>query len=200
MVSPEKLVEMLEPDSIYFSATGGGATFGGGESMLHAAFIRAFREVCPADWRIAVETSLNVEPENVRACLDCVDEWIVDIKDMNPEIYASYTGAGTEKRDVNLRMIAEKCPQKTHIRVPRIPNFNLDSDVSRSERVLLKMGFERIDRFEYIEPASRHLTLISLSRAGEAAISSSTSYEDSSKPSCLKGISPEKTKPGCAKA
>ena len=158
MVSPEKLVEMLEPDSIYFSATGGGATFGGGESMLHAAFIRAFREVCPADWRIAVETSLNVEPENVRACLDCVDEWIVDIKDMNPEIYASYTGAGTEKRDVNLRMIAEKCPQKTHIRVPRIPNFNLDSDVSRSERVLLKMGFERIERFEYIDPAARHLT------------------------------------------
>ena len=30
-VSPERLVELLEQDSIYFSATGGGVTFGGGE-------------------------------------------------------------------------------------------------------------------------------------------------------------------------
>ena len=155
-VSPERLVELLEQDSIYFSATGGGVTFGGGEALLHAAFIRAFREVCPADWRIAVETSLNVSEENARLCLDCVDEWIVDIKDMNPDIYARYTGASPEKRDANLRLLAENCPQRTDVRVPRIPGYNAETDVERSVEQLRQMGFSRFDRFEYVDPKCRN--------------------------------------------
>lgn len=155
-VSPERLVELLEQDSIYFSATGGGVTFGGGEALLHAAFIRAFREVCPADWRIAVETSLNVSEENARLCLDCVDEWIVDIKDMNPDIYARYTGASPEKRDANLRLLAENCPQRTDVRVPRIPGYNAETDVERSVEQLRQMGFSRFDRFEYVDPKYRN--------------------------------------------
>lgn len=155
MVAPEGLVEMLEQDAIYFSATGGGVAFGGGEALLHAAFIRAFRKVCPEDWRICVETSLNVNAESVRECIDCVDEWIVDIKDMNPYIYARYTGVSPEKRDVNLRFLAEECPQKASIRVPRIPGLNTEADVGRSVETLKQMGFSRFDRFEYINPESR---------------------------------------------
>ena len=38
-VTAEELIERIRIDDLYFRATGGGVTFGGGESLLHAAFI-----------------------------------------------------------------------------------------------------------------------------------------------------------------
>ena len=46
LVSPEEMYDLLKVDDLYFRATGGGVTFGGGESLLHADFISAFRRVC----------------------------------------------------------------------------------------------------------------------------------------------------------
>ena len=58
-MTPEQLYDKLKIDDLYFIATGGGITFGGGESLLHSDFIAAFREVCGDKWQITVETSLN---------------------------------------------------------------------------------------------------------------------------------------------
>ena len=57
-VTPEELLERVRTDHLYFCATGGGITFGGGEALLHADFIREFREICPPEWKITAETSL----------------------------------------------------------------------------------------------------------------------------------------------
>ena len=40
-ISPSELLERVRIDDLYFQVTGGGVTFGGGESLLHAPFIRA---------------------------------------------------------------------------------------------------------------------------------------------------------------
>ena len=50
-LSAEQLVDELRVDGLYFSATGGGATFGGGEPLLHADCLAEFAEKRPADWR-----------------------------------------------------------------------------------------------------------------------------------------------------
>ena len=62
-VIAKELLEQVKIDDLYFQATGGGITFGGGESLLHAAFIRRFREICPEEWRIRVEIGLAVPTE-----------------------------------------------------------------------------------------------------------------------------------------
>ena len=58
--SPEELYAETRIDELYFIATNGGVTFGGGESCLHADFIREFSELCGASWQLNLETSLNV--------------------------------------------------------------------------------------------------------------------------------------------
>ena len=42
-ITPGELFERTRIDNLYFQATGGGLCFGGGESLLHAAFIASFR-------------------------------------------------------------------------------------------------------------------------------------------------------------
>ena len=67
--SVEELIDEVRIDQLYFLATGGGVTFGGGEPLLHSAFIKAFCEQCPKEWRISIESSLNVPRKNVEDVL-----------------------------------------------------------------------------------------------------------------------------------
>ena len=154
-LSAEQLVDELRVDGLYFSATGGGATFGGGEPLLHADFLAEFAKKRPADWRVRVETSLNADEAQLRRALDAVDGWIVDVKDLDPGIYRRYTGADNARVLRNLHILAESCPERVRIRLPRISGFNTDGDRDASERVLREMGFSEIQRFDYVDPARR---------------------------------------------
>lgn len=150
-VTPEELLEKVQIDHLYFLATGGGITFGGGESLLHADFIREFRRICPPEWKLTVETSLNVPSENVKKVLDAVDAYIVDIKDFNPDIYRSYTGTDNAQVIDNLQLLRKHIsPKRIRVRVPLIPHFNQKEDMEHSIRSLQNMGFTDIDAFSYV--------------------------------------------------
>ncbi len=150
-VTAETLVERLRIDDLYFRATGGGVCFGGGESLLHAAFLRRFREVCPAEWRISAETSLAVPPEAVRAAAEAVDFFIVDCKDMTPAIYRAYTEGDGALMEANLRLLLTLVgPRRIRVRVPRIPEYNTAEDQARSAARLRVLGVENIELFDYV--------------------------------------------------
>ena len=142
----EELVDRLKVDHLYFAATGGGVTFGGGEPLLQAEALKAFADAKPKEWKMNVETSLNVPEEAVRMLLDCVDEWIVDIKDMNPEVYERYTGSDNCRVLNNLKLLHGK---NVRVRVPLIPGYNTEADNEQSEAQLRNAGFQNIERFIY---------------------------------------------------
>ena len=149
----EELIDEVRIDQLYFLATGGGVTCGGGEPLLHSTFIKAFCEQCPKEWRISIESSLNVPRKNVEDVLPFVKEWIIDIKDMNPDIYKAYSGISNERVIDNLRWIASEhadlLPCIT-IRLPHIPDHNTDDDRNSSQAFLETLGYTNFDRFEYI--------------------------------------------------
>ena len=149
--TPEILFEEVKIDQLYFLATHGGVTFGGGEPLLQVEFIKAFRELCGPQWQILVETSLNVPFENVQAIDPILDGYIVDIKDMNPEIYQAYTGKDNAIVLTNLEWLLNSGdPNRIMVRVPHIPEFNTDEDVAKSKEHLTAMGVKNIDEFNYI--------------------------------------------------
>ena len=149
--TPEILFEEVKIDQLYFLATHGGVTFGGGEPLLQVEFIKAFRELCGPQWQILVETSLNVPFENVQAIDPILDGYIVDIKDMNPEIYQAYTCKDNSIVLTNLEwLLKHGDPNRIIVRLPHIPEFNTDEDVAKSIERLKAMGVENIDEFNYI--------------------------------------------------
>ena len=149
--TPEMLFEEVKIDQLYFLATHGGITFGGGEPLLQVEFIKEFRALCGPQWQIVAETSLNVPFENVQALDPILDGYIVDIKDMNPEIYKAYTGKDNALTISNLQWLLQRNdPNRIIVRVPHIPDFNTDEDVERSKKRLETMGVTSIDEFQNI--------------------------------------------------
>ena len=149
--TPETLFEEVKIDQLYFLATRGGVTFGGGEPLLQVEFIKEFRGLCGNQWQILAETSLNVPFENVETLDAVLDGYIVDIKDMNPEIYKAYTGKDDALMISNLKWLLKTGdPNRIMVRVPHIPEFNTDEDVRLSKEQLTTMGIKNIDEFQYI--------------------------------------------------
>lgn len=147
----EELLNVVMQDYCYFVATQGGITFGGGESLLHADAIRDFIGILPEHVNVNVETSLWVEQKSLEELLHLVHQFIIDVKTMNPLIYEAYTKQSNEKVIQNLNYIVKEQMQgKCKIRVPRIPEYNDEADITNSVSILKNMGFETIEVFDYI--------------------------------------------------
>lgn len=155
----QELLDEVRIDDLYFQATNGGVVFGGGEPLLQAEFIHAFREACPKEWRLGLESSLSVPSEELRKVVKDLDYYLIDIKDMNPEIYHAYTRRANDHVLANLRILAEEADlDQVVVRIPLIRDFNTPEDQQRSREVLENMGFHRFDLFSYhVEVAQEKL-------------------------------------------
>lgn len=149
-ITAEKLYEAVKGDELYFLATGGGVTFGGGEPLLQAPFLADFRKICGENWHLCAETSLWVTQAQVRIAAACIDHFYVDVKDINPEIYRAYTGQENEKMLDNLRLLLSLVgPERITVRLPLIPGCNTEEDRQTSQRLLTQMGITNFDCFTY---------------------------------------------------
>lgn len=147
-IEPNDLVNLLMVDDIYFKSTGGGIVFGGGEPLLNAEYIKEVCDLVPLQWKIRIETSLNVKWDKIELLLPYIDQWIIDIKDSNTEIYKNYTGVDNLKVYDNVLRLSHKTGiEKLLIRIPKIPNYNTEKNIQESVKLYSNLG--NIDIFNY---------------------------------------------------
>ena len=147
-LTPQDVMAYLQKDDLYFRATGGGVCFGGGEPLLRSAFIHELCTLMPAEWAVTVETSLNVPWHHVEEVMPFVRLWIIDVKDMNPDIYHRYTTIDNARVKDNLSKLQENA-SSILIRLPRIPDYNTTADIAASRKELEAMGFTNFEEFDY---------------------------------------------------
>jgi pyruvate formate lyase activating enzyme len=150
MLTPQALYEKVRIDELYFLATGGGITFGGGEPLLYSDFLQEFRKLCGPQWHLCAETSLNVPWENVAKASKCIDHFYIDCKDTDPQIYQHYTGKDNSTMLSNLRRLLEILgPERITVRVPLLAEYTTPEDQLRSQKLLEAMGVVNFDLFTY---------------------------------------------------
>ena len=150
-LTPGELYSEVEIDDLYFVATGGGICFGGGEPLLYPDFIRTFSKLMNPEWKLTVETSLNVPLENIKTIAALVQMWYIDIKDFIPTIYNAYTGKDNTQVIRNLVWLAANgYADKVILRLPLIPDYNTEEDRLLSQQRLEALGFAHFDKFTYL--------------------------------------------------
>lgn len=152
-LAPPALIERLAIDHCYFVYTNGGVTFGGGEPLLHGRQIAAFGALCPAEWNITLETSLNVPADLLLPLMTERFSFIVDIKAMQPELYLRYTARDISHTKENLALLCRRMPKDRYIiKLPLIPSYSGQAELADSLERLQALGVpaENIATFSYI--------------------------------------------------
>lgn len=142
-----ELIDVLSIDDLYFTATSGGVTFGGGEPLLQAEFIHEFKQNCPNDWKVNIETSLNVSNKSLSLIINDVDLMIIDLKTIDADIYKEYTGYSIDNLINNLKWIVDNSYlDKCYFRYPIIPGYTTESDV---DKAIATLDLGEIHKFTY---------------------------------------------------
>lgn len=151
-VTAEELYEKVKIDNLYFITTGGGITFGGGEPLLQADFIKEFiTKYKKTGWKFNLETSISVPWENIEKVIDLFDAISIDSKDMDKTRYKLYTEGDLDLFVSNLKKIIERVDlDKFQVRVPYIEGYNTREDVEENVKILKDMGVRHIDVFDYV--------------------------------------------------
>ncbi|MBQ8174662.1 MAG: radical SAM protein [Clostridia bacterium] len=151
--SVSELIDAVSVDSVYFQATGGGVTFGGGEPLLHANFIREFMESAPRTWSYAIETSLAVPFANAAVVAKGSSLFIVDVKTFDPHAYDAYTGGDVRLIKENIEQLVTLVgAERILARVPAIPDYTDTASQARTVDELRDMGITAVDIFDYVVP------------------------------------------------
>ena len=150
LYTPDQLYREVSVDSIYFGATNGGITFGGGEPLLYMDAIEQFASLCPESWSLWAETALHVDVSRVRQAAQVFDHFLVDIKTLNPDRYQAYTGQELTPALSNLLTLRDLVGQeRITVRVPLIPGFTDTAQQQETTQKLSSMGFQSLDLFPY---------------------------------------------------
>ncbi|EPP16512.1 pyruvate formate-lyase activating enzyme [Megasphaera sp. BL7] len=140
--------------------TGGGIVFGGGEPLGQEYFVKEcalYSQKTLPDIPLRIETSLQASIKNVQELLPYISLWIIDIKDLNPDVYYRYTHGQMDLMWNNLMYLVQHAPygqDSIWVRVPRIPGYNTNRDIQKSVR-RLQPYVKHIEVFSYRKPPEK---------------------------------------------
>lgn len=167
-VSPAELLEEVLIDYCYFVTTGGGVTFGGAEPLLSIDAISEFLSLKPDGMAVNIETSLNVKINDkvFTEFATKIDNFIIDIKSLDSDIYLKYTKKSPDVFLHNLELLCKNGMQdKCKIRIPIIPKYTEEADAIRYSERIKDMGFNNIEIFGYIVKTGKNKERKAISKA-----------------------------------
>ena len=129
MISEEELLAELLKDKHYFS-NGGGVTFSGGECLLFLPKLTSLlMELKQNNISVAIETSLFVPLENLKAVIQFIDWLYVDFKILDKDKCFSVLKGNLDLFVSNLAFLKEKdYITKVHPRIPLVSSLTDNDD------------------------------------------------------------------------
>lgn len=124
-VTVAEVMKTVEKDRQYYWRTGGGLTLSGGESLCQPEFATALLQAAQESGiSTAMESMGCAKWETIEKLLPYLDQYLLDIKHMNPRKHKVFTGRSNELMIENAMKIAKSGMTELSIRVPVIPGFN----------------------------------------------------------------------------
>lgn len=119
------LARRLLADRMFFERSGGGVTLSGGEVLAQdGAYLEELcRELHDEGVHVAIDTCGQAPWERIERLLPHVDLWLYDVKALDPDIHARYTGRANDLILSNLEWLAQ-AGARINVRVPVVHPVN----------------------------------------------------------------------------
>lgn len=126
-VTAAEVVRDIARDTPWHDASGGGATFSGGEPLGQPEFLAAMLRGCRARGiSTAVDTSGYAPPEALEAVAGLADLFLYDLKVMDAAAHERHTGVSNALVLRNLARLAELA-RPVWIRLPLVPGITMEA-------------------------------------------------------------------------
>ena len=126
VMTVDEVMKVVLADRAFYQKSGGGITLNGGEVTVQWEFAVALLKASKKQLiNTCVETSMQCNPDILRAFYHDTDLMITDIKHMDSAVHREYTGGGNEQILSNIVETVE-AGVPLIIRIPVIPGINND--------------------------------------------------------------------------
>ena len=107
LASADDVIKEVQKHRLFYSYSGGGITFSGGEATSQPALLDYLsRELFDKGYSLALESCGCFDFESVRPSLERMDLIFMDLKHMDSDVHKQYTGAGNELILSNIAKLA----------------------------------------------------------------------------------------------
>lgn len=148
-IDVNELYEEIIKDRKYYTLNNGGVTFSGGEPLLQIKALEPLlAKLKEENINMCVETALQVPSDLVDIATNYIDEFIVDMKIVEPEECKKVLNGDIDLYVKNLELLTFK--NKIDIfRVPLVEEYTLkDSNVEKIVELLKKFKAKRVEIFK----------------------------------------------------
>jgi pyruvate formate lyase activating enzyme len=122
-MKPDKVLDEIMKDAVFYEESGGGVTFSGGEPCSQAEFLIMLARKC-GEKKIhrALDTSGYTTVSIFSQLLSSIELFLYDIKLINDDLHQKYTGLSNHTIIENLKFLSAK-KANIIIRIPVIPGI-----------------------------------------------------------------------------
>jgi pyruvate formate lyase activating enzyme len=145
----ELAVELLK-DDVFYSTSGGGVTFSGGEPLIHIDFLLRISGILKKKGiHIAIETCGDVEKRIMEKATGIADLLLYDLKMLDTARHKALTGRPVDRVMENLLLLSGS-GSPFIIRLPLIPGINDGQDIiNRLELASSLKNVKQVDLLKY---------------------------------------------------
>lgn len=145
LMSADALFDVLRRDIRLFWNTGGGVTFGGGEPLLHAAFVAEVASRLKAyGVGTVIETCGEWDWTAAAPAIEAAETVFFDVKTLDPDRHLRFTGRTNAGLLRNLERLAAAAGRKVVVSVPVVPGLN--DSAEQAGAIAALMGRLRLKR------------------------------------------------------
>lgn len=146
----EELFEELQRDAIFYTGSGGGVTFSGGEPLLYSDQVMALSKLCrKTGIPTALETCGYCDTETFQKVLRLTDYVLYDIKAVDDAAHQKLTGKSNALILANARALANSGVE-LQFRLPLVPGLNDGQEnIKATSEFILGLGKKSIELMPY---------------------------------------------------
>ncbi len=137
-VNAEQIIAEAEKDRVFYQASGGGITFSGGEATSQLELLDYLSgRLYDLGFRLAIETCGLFDFDAVLPILRRMDLIFMDLKHMDSQRHAFFTGVSNEKILENMKRLGETGAEIV-IRIPVIEGVNATEENIRNSAMFVR--------------------------------------------------------------